>query len=77
MDRKHCLGCYNDFYNHNNMGMNMATGKPECWMLKDAKIIWRKEVHIDQRPPWTQKAERFPDCYHCQSFIYVSPNRVR
>jgi hypothetical protein len=59
------------------MGMNMASGKPECWSLKDAKLISRKEVSIDQRPPWNQKAGRFPNCYSRQRYVYVSPERVR
>ncbi len=70
MDKKHCRGCRNNFYNGNNdLGVN------ECWSLKDAKLIMRKEVHINDVPPWNQKAEKFPDCYHKPKFVYVAANR--
>jgi hypothetical protein len=59
------------------MGMNMASGGPECWSLPDAVVVWKKEVHIDQRPPWTQKAKRFLDCYHRPRYVYVDPKKVR
>lgn len=70
MDKKHCTGCYNNDYNY---GLG---GAKECWCLKDAKIIWRKEVHVDQRPPWTQKARKFPDCYRKSRYVYVEPNQT-
>jgi len=68
MDKKHCSGCYNNDYNH---GLG---GAKECWHFKTAKIIWRKEVHIDQVPPWNQKAKRLPNCYTKQRYVYVPPN---
>ena len=55
MNKQHCNGCYNEFYNNRKQG--------DCWSLESAKLIMRKEVHIDQIPPWTQKAEKFPNCY--------------
>ena len=70
MKKSHCKGCYNDAYNH---GLG---GSKECWMFSKAKVIWRKEVHIDQVPPWKQKAKRFPDCYNKSSYVYVSPDRI-
>ena len=72
MDKKHCSGCYNDFYNdHNPLGVK------ECWSLKDAVLIMRKEVSIDQVPPWTQKARLLPNCYSRQRFVYVKPDQAR
>lgn len=71
MDRKHCVGCRNDFYNgRQNVGGNT------CWNLKDAKLIMRKEVHINQVPPWTQKAQLLPHCYHKEQFVYLEPDRT-
>ena len=70
-DRKHCKGCYNENY-HYGLG-----GSKECWMFKDAKVIWRKEVHVDQRPPWNQKAIRRPNCYTKRRYVYVQPHQVR
>ena len=70
MNKKNCAGCYNNDYNHGLGGAN------ECWFFKDAKIIWRKEVHVDQCPPWNQKAKRFPDCYRRSRYVYVKPEQT-
>lgn len=66
---KHCSGCHDDFYNHG------GGGSYECWMLDGAKLIFKKEVSIDQRPPWKQKAKRFLSCYHRPRYIYVDSKR--
>lgn len=68
MDKKHCAGCRDDFYNGNN-----EYGIKECWMLKSAKLILRKEVHINQVPPWNQKPQMFPSCYRKSKHVYVKP----
>ena len=70
MKKSNCADCYNNDYNH---GLG---GSKECWHFKNAKVIWRKAVHIDQRPPWNQKAGRYPDCYRRQRFVFVSPDRT-
>ena len=70
MDRKHCRGCRNNFYNANN-----DLGVGECWSLKDAKLVVRREVHISQVPPWNQKVGKFPNCYHKPQFVYVAADR--
>lgn len=70
MDKKHCAGCYCNDYNH---GLG---GAKECWNLADAKVILRKEVHVDQVPPWKQKARRFPNCYHRQRYVYVKADQT-
>lgn len=68
---KHCAGCRNDFYNNHN-----PYGILTCWHLASAKLIWKKEVHVDQRPPWTQPARRFLDCYHANRHVYVHPKQT-
>jgi len=65
---KHCAGCHDDFYNHRGEGAG------RCWSLPSMKLILRKEVSIDQRPPWTQKARKFPACYHRERFVYLNPD---
>ena len=70
MKKANCSGCYNDNYNH---GLG---GAKECWCFKTAKMIWRKEVHVDQIPPWRQKARMFPTCYSKQRYVYVSPEQT-
>jgi len=67
---RYCLGCEDDFYNGKN-----PYGVKECWNLEDAKVEWKKEVHVDERPPWEQKARRFLNCYRKKRFAYVKPNR--
>lgn len=70
MKKSDCNGCYNNVYN------NGAGGSNECWSFKRAKMIFRKEVHVDQIPPWNQKAKRFPDCYTKQRYVYFEANRT-
>lgn len=65
---KHCAGCRDNYY---NCGNNFTTGY--CWMIDKMKIVWRKEISIDQRPPWTQKAKRFPHCYRRPRYAYKDP----
>jgi hypothetical protein len=72
MDKKHCVGCRDDFYNGKN-----DLGVSECWSLKDAKLVMKKEVHLDQRPPWTQKAQRLPGCFRRPRHVYVAPDVTR
>ena len=63
-----CGACHNNFYNgHNNLGVT------ECWSLETAVIVQRKFVHIDQRPPWNQVAERTLSCHHRDRYITVGP----
>jgi len=66
---KHCAGCYNDDYNH---GLG---GSHRCWMLDSMEIIWRKKVAMDQVPPWTQKAQRYPKCYRRSGYVFVGAHQ--
>ena len=68
---KHCSGCHDDFYNHPG---NSTNGR--CWMLPKMTLVQRKEVSIDQRPPWNQKPRLFPHCYHKQRYVYVKPDQT-
>lgn len=67
---KHCAGCHDDYYNHPG-----HSSEGRCWMLSQMRLEWRKEVSIDQRPPWTQAARRLPNCYHRPRFVYVKPDQ--
>jgi hypothetical protein len=51
IDSKHCVGCYNNYYN------------PGCWSRKRGKMVWRIPVGVDQIPPYKQKAKRVPSCW--------------
>lgn len=72
MDKKHCIGCRDNFYNGNN-----DLGVQKCWCLAKAKLVLKKEVHINQVPPWTQKAKLVPDCYRKPQYVYVDKDQVR
>lgn len=65
--RKHCSGCEDNFYNGNN-----PLGVKECWMLSDMKLIKRKEVGINDRPPWTWKSKKYPNCYERRGYVYIN-----
>lgn len=67
---KHCQGCEQNFYNGNN-----PYDIGECWSLGRMKLIWRKRVHIDQRPPWKQKAKQYPNCYQVKRYVFIEASR--
>ena len=67
---KHCAGCHDDVYNHG------CGGAKQCWQLESMKLIKRKEVHISQVPPWNQKAQLFPNCYHKPKYVYVGADQT-
>ena len=64
----YCGGCYCNFYNGNN-DMNIK----ECWSLEDAKLVLKKQVHINQVPPWKQLPIKVLDCYRRDGYIFVAP----
>lgn len=67
IDKKHCSGCRNNFYNGNN-----DIGVSECWSLKKAKL--KRRFAIGSNTPTFQ--ENFyevmvPNCYHKNGTAYV------
>ena len=68
MDKKHCVGCRDDFYNGKNQ-----YGIQECWCLATAQLIKRKRVAMDERPPWIREPEVLPSCYRQKGYIFVKP----
>jgi hypothetical protein len=71
MEKSHCSGCREDYYNY---GGTSSSG--ECWSLKSAKLIMRKKVHINDAPPWNQKAQKFPNCYRKPQYVFVGPDQT-
>ena len=67
MSKADCTGCEDSFYNGNN-----PYGVKECWSFKNAKLIYRQQVPIDQRPPWTQAPRIFPSCYRRKGYAYMN-----
>jgi len=75
MDKKHCSGCSDDFYNgHNDLGVS------QCWSLKSAKLVWRIPIGHWESPPYKNKRKkRVPDCWHGRGPYrthYVNPDRL-
>jgi hypothetical protein len=68
MDKKHCSGCHNNFY---NLDKRFENG---CWHLKSARLIMKKKVPVTQSPPWKQTPQRYPDCYRSPGYVFVDPN---
>lgn len=60
MDKKHCSGCKNNFYNGNN-----HFGIKECWSLRDAKLVTKYRIHMNA--PMNVKSNyirvRIPNCF--------------
>ena len=64
MEKKHCEGCRDDFYNGNNV-----LGIKECWGLKKAKIAKRFVVGTWMQPTFIGafKEVELPLCYHFEN----------
>lgn len=57
MDKKHCRGCRDDFYNNRTDG--------DCWCLESAKLEFRIPIGMQEPPPYKhKKAVRVPTCWH-------------
>lgn len=65
---KHCIGCRSNFYNGNN-----PMGIKECWHLKDAKLVLKKRVSINQVPPYKQSPIKVLNCYEENGYVYIDP----
>lgn len=63
--RRMCSGCHDEFY-HQHRGM--------CWSFDSAEPVLKREVHVDQRPPWNQKPIQVLNCYHRPRYVYVDPS---
>ena len=72
MRKEYCPGCESNFYNGNN-----EIGVKKCWSLSTARLILRKEVHINHVPPWNQAPKWMPNCYHKKQFVYVGPDQTQ
>lgn len=75
--RADCAGCRDDFYNRNDMGMNMQSGQPQCSSLGDAEFVQRLRIPVVLAPPYSHiKSETVPSCYRAPGFVFVSPERI-
>lgn len=77
-DKSMCGGCYNNRYNYTGTcerpGIDAVVTSKECWIYKSAKVEMKKEVSINQVPPWNQKATHTLSCYRRPGYVYVDKN---
>ncbi len=75
MDRKHCSGCEDNFYNGNNQ-----LGVKECWLLKKAKLVNKIRIGHWENPPYkNKKVIKKANCFHERGnnrTHYVSPDKI-
>jgi hypothetical protein len=62
----HCIGCEDNFYNGNN-----NLGVDRCWSLDNAKLMKRKKVGMNDRPPWTWKPGKYLSCYRQRGYVFI------
>lgn len=74
--KQDCIGCRDDFYNHNRMGLNEASGEPRCWSLDDAKFVQRVRIGINERPPYRKKPVKVLNCRRENHYALVSPDAL-
>ena len=67
MKKEECSNCEDNFYNGNN-----DLGVKVCWNFKDAKIIKRKKVGLNDRPPYNWKPQKFPNCYKQKGYVFIN-----
>lgn len=75
MDKIHCHGCRNDFYNgYNELGVK------KCWSMKGAKLVSRISIGHWENPPYLNKAKsEVPNCWHGEGsnrIHYVDPKDI-
>lgn len=72
MEKKNCIGCYCDDYNH---GLG---GAKECWSFDSKKeLLERYVIHKDLPPPYKKHhIKKVPPCYHPQHYAVVDPKNI-
>lgn len=74
MDKKHCVGCRDDFYNYNKMGLNETPDGPSCWSRETATLVEALDISIDLPPPYTALPLTLrPSCYRRPRYVRVKP----
>lgn len=68
MDKIHCIGCDDNFYNgHNPIGVK------ECWLLKSANLMtrWANGIN-DPTVKGNLHEVQKPNCYHQRGTVYFN-----
>lgn len=77
IDKQHCVGCRDDYYNHTRCGLNEASGEPSCWSRETATLVWAKDIPVDLPPPYTGIKETIrPSCYRRPRYIRVKKEHL-
>jgi hypothetical protein len=73
---KDCAGCRDNVYNRqSNTVLGLATG--QCWCLGTARLVRRKQIHINDIPPWHwQPVQVVPSCYRKAGYVYVGKDQL-
>lgn len=69
-DKTLCAGCRDNFYNGNN-----TIGVSECWSFKSARVVKKRRVGMNERPPWLRKPEMVLSCCRPKGAIMVRPDQ--
>ena len=65
-----CVGCYNDFYNHQREG--------GCWCFQNATVVTRIKVGTFESPPYSpSRAKEYLSCYSPQGSAMLKPDDCR
>lgn len=77
IDKKHCVGCRDDIYNHQPMGLNETPDGPSCWLREGSTLVKAKDVPVDLPPPYTHlKLTTRPSCYRRPRYVRVKPEAL-
>jgi len=63
-----CEGCYNAIYHDSE--------ENGCWSFSEMYVTLKKEVHINDRPPWKHTPKKFPSCYRKPKYVYVRKDQT-
>lgn len=75
--RSDCVGCRDDFYNRNRMGLNESSGRPTCWNMASATRVKARDVPINMPPPYkTLPLVTRPSCYKAQGYVRVKADAL-
>ena len=77
MEKKHCNGCRDDFYNGNNP-LKVAS----CWSFdKKKKLVtkFKLSVHTPMNIKGAYIKSKVPPCYHRDGFVFLDqiPNYAK
>ena len=69
--KEKCLGCDDNFYNGNN-----TYNIKQCWLLEKAELVMKKQVGMNDVPPWNHTPIEVPNCYHRRGYWFVDASRT-